>query len=76
MAGRPHGIELPSAGAGRLSGRELSEVCQRLLDAELRNGLVQGRDYAINLQVHSFFKIASQASLAGRKAARAELEFE
>ena len=51
MAGRHDGIELPQAGAGRLSGRELSEVCQQLLDSELRNGLVQGRDYTINLQV-------------------------
>ena len=53
MAERQHGIELPSAVSGRLSGRELSEVCQRLLDAELRSGLVQGRDYTINLQVKS-----------------------
>lgn len=50
MNGHQSNIELPSAGAGRLGGAELSGVCQKLLDAESRSGLVQGRDFVINLQ--------------------------
>lgn len=44
---------MPTPGSGRLSGQELSAVCQRILQAETQDGLTQGRDYQINLQVRS-----------------------
>jgi hypothetical protein len=44
-------IELPRARNG-MSGEELSPICQSLLDQELKNALVEGRDYKIDLQVN------------------------
>jgi len=43
-------IELPQA-CRNINGDELSQICQRLLDQELQNALVEGNDYKIDLQV-------------------------
>ena len=37
-----------------MGASELSGICQKLLDAEIRNGLLQGRDYIISLQVNAY----------------------
>lgn len=53
MHGRLDETESPVAGTGRLCGSELSDVCQSILNAEIRNGLVHGRDFAIDLQART-----------------------
>ena len=42
------------AGTGQLAGQELQAACQEVLNAELQQAAVAGRDYTLNLQVKTY----------------------